>query len=84
MKSINHAAADGWGTSMCVQGSKRRIDHDLDHLHPNLPFGYVVQDLPCVVQIQRRNYVLGHADYVAHTRQHEADHTYQEYICPTG
>ena len=33
-----------------------------------------------MVQIQLRKYVLGHADYTAHTRPHELDHTDQEYI----
>ena len=36
----------------------------------------------CIVQIQPRKYVLYHADHTAPTRQHELDHTDQEYICP--
>ena len=34
----------------------------------------------CVVQIQPRKHVLDHADYTAPTRQHELDHTDQEYL----
>ena len=37
-----------------------------------------------VVQIQPRKLVLDHADCMAPTRQHELDHTYQEFICPEG
>ena len=35
----------------------------------------------CTVQIQPRKHVLDHADYAAPTRQHEVDHTDQEFIC---
>ena len=47
-----------------------QIDHDLDHLDPNLPLLDVVQDI-CTVQIQPRKPVVFHADYAAPTRLHE-------------
>ena len=36
----------------------------------------------CIVQIQPMKHVLHFAHYMAPTRQHELDHTDQEYICP--
>ena len=36
----------------------------------------------CIVQIQHKEHVLDHAEDTAPTRQHELDHTGQEYICP--
>ena len=61
------------------------VDHDLDDLliNPNLPLGDVVQDMYiCTVQIQPRKPVLDYADYTAPTRQHELEHTDQEFIFP--
>ena len=43
-----------------------QIDHDLDHLDPNLLLGDVLQD--CTVQIQPGKRVPDHADCTAPTR----------------
>ncbi|CAM9366149.1 unnamed protein product [Laminaria digitata] len=71
---------------------RRRTDHVLDHLDPNLPLRDAVQDLYkvqkklrhyemprriCSIQIRLRKIVPYHADCTAPTRQHELDHTYK-------
>ena len=67
-------------------GQIDQIDHDIDHLHPNLPRRDAGQDMhTAVVQIQLRKCDLDDADYEAPTRKHEldhTDHTDQESICP--
>ena len=51
-------------------GQIDEIDHDLDHLRPNLPLRDFVKDL-YIVQIQHRKHEPDHTD-----------HTDQESICP--
>ena len=45
------------------------------HLDPRLPLREVVQDLHTVVQIQRRERALDHAEYTGPNRLGELDHT---------
>ena len=64
--------------------SRRRTDHDLDHLdHPDpyLPLCYCAGSI-CIVQIQLPKHVLDHAACTASTGQHELDHKDQEIYLP--
>ena len=51
-------------------GQIDQIDHDLDHLDPSLPLGFVVQDLSVWYRSNPGNMILDHAEYTAPARQH--------------
>ena len=58
----------------CFTPRADQIDHDLDHLHPNLRLRDVVQDLYSTGSTQEICAIIARADYTALTRQHELDH----------
>lgn len=61
-----------------------QIDHDFDHVDPNLPLRDCVQDLYGTDPTQEMCSTVDHAGCTGPIQQHELGHTDQECICPAN